>query len=388
MNSFICRACSNGCHISFHLISDNRAVIKGYQCRKGIGFAESHLCRDLGRAVYIDNKDRLQALPYSFETFSGIIASWSIHLKVLHPRIAILGSPERTRFRVIVEDTAGTFYKLEKVASYRIIKRETQARILEYLSLRGLSLAEPYLKNGSGDFITRHDDTWWQITPFIKGRNLKRPDYVFDAWRGRVLAEFLIDLRAASADLPLLNKQDSFDLPGYIRDLLVTMDKHDPKVVERVKPAVQFLEESFFPIYPRLPTAFCHGDCHPLNMIWSDDGLKRVIDWEFCGYKAEIYDLANLIGCLGVEDPHSLQGDFVIELIRGVRSSGIISEISWDHLLGGVIALRFAWLSEWLRKKDVEMIELEETYLKLLIDNRDILKESWDKAREGYVFVD
>jgi len=39
--------------------------------------------------------------------------------------------------------------------------------------------------------------------------------------------------------------------------------------------------------------------------------------------------------------------------------------------------LRFAWLSEWLRHKDHGMIDFETTYMNLLVDNPDMLKNAW-----------
>jgi sulfur carrier protein ThiS len=42
-----------------------------------------------------------------------------------------------------------------------------------------------------------------------------------------------------------------------------------------------------------------------------------------------------------------------------------------------VIAPRLAWLSEWLRKKDVEMVERETDCLLLLLDGRDGLRRTW-----------
>jgi homoserine kinase type II len=39
--------------------------------------------------------------------------------------------------------------------------------------------------------------------------------------------------------------------------------------------------------------------------------------------------------------------------------------------------MRFAWLSEWLRKDDREMIGLELDYMDLLIQNRDALARVW-----------
>ncbi len=52
--------------------------------------------------------------------------------------------------------------------------------------------------------------------------------------------------------------------------------------------------------------SFCHGDLHPLNVIWGEKSIRAVIDWEFSGIKPEIYDLANMLGCLGMEDPANL----------------------------------------------------------------------------------
>jgi homoserine kinase type II len=45
-----------------------------------------------------------------------------------------------------------------------------------------------------------------------------------------------------------------------------------------------------------------------------------------------------------------------------------------------VVAIRFAWLSDWLRRRDREMIDLEVTYIHLLIDNRQALKDIWKQT--------
>ncbi len=38
-----------------------------------------------------------------------------------------------------------------------------------------------------------------------------------------------------------------------------------------------------------------------------------------------------------------------------------------------IIAVRFAWLAQWLRNGDHEMIELELVYMKILVDNQAVL---------------
>ena len=112
-------------------------------------------------------------------------------------------------------------------------------------------------------------------------------------------------------------------------------------------------------------------------MIWGKDDLHAVIDWEFSGVKPEVYDAANMVGCLGMEHPSSLVADFAVNFIRDLKAGSFFSDVSWTHFLEFVIALRFAWLSEWLRKNDEEMISLELEYMNLLIRERTQLASAW-----------
>ena len=144
--------------------------------------------------------------------------------------------------------------------------------------------------------------------------------------------------------------------------------------------AFDFVEQEFADLEGAFPIVFCHGDFHPLNVIWSEDGIKSVIDWEFLGYKPEVYDVANLIGCVGFEDPAGLTEGFVAELISRMMKANALSPVCWQYLAEWVVVIRFAWLSDWLRRRDREMIDLEVTYIHLLIDNRQALKDIWKQT--------
>ncbi len=106
--------------------------------------------------------------------------------------------------------------------------------------------------------------------------------------------------------------------------------------------------------------------------------MTLVIDWEFTGYKPEIYDAANLVGCIGVENPDALSGDLVKDFIKSLRKENIFADISWNFFIEFIVSLRFAWLSEWLRHDDKDMIKLETDYMNLLVDNAIELKKIWD----------
>ena len=123
--------------------------------------------------------------------------------------------------------------------------------------------------------------------------------------------------------------------------------------------------------------AWAHGDLHPLNVLWQGTAVRAVIDWEFTGPKAALFDLANLLGCVGIESPAALTGPFALAVASRLHASDYLDEASWQALPAYVLALRFAWLSEWLRGRDQEMIALECDYLDLLLERQDALLADW-----------
>jgi homoserine kinase type II len=95
------------------------------------------------------------------------------------------------------------------------------------------------------------------------------------------------------------------------------------------------------------------------------------------GYKTEAYDAANLVGCIGMEQPQGITADLVYEFIQHLKQSAYLSDDSWQHFFELVLALRFAWLSEWLHRNDPDMVELEIVYIGMLLESRELLLRSW-----------
>ncbi len=156
------------------------------------------------------------------------------------------------------------------------------------------------------------------------------------------------------------------------------MKAHEPKMYDRYSPFLEFLEQEFMDAHHGLPQKFCHGDFHPLNVLWDQNRIRAVIDWEFTGLKPDCYDAANLVGCAGIENPEGLGMPMVTTFLRKIRKAGIISPIGWQYFPEYILALRFAWLSEWLRKKDREMLKLEAAYMGLLIQHMEELRSIWE----------
>lgn len=325
--------------------------------------------------------------------FNAVINAWAINFHAVRKDIDIAGSPERSAGRFVIEDCQHRLFVLESISPDAICHRRFIAKTLNSLQGNGFQQTITYLPDVNGDDVSYSHDGYWQLSPYISGKALDRPGYVFDKWRGKAMAEVLVALQQASQASfpmsagnksnilpcsPLSEERGVFSIKQYIRTLSRTIAQREPEISKRLDPVTAFLDREFMAVHDDLPVAFCHGDFHPLNIIWAENGIKKVIDWEFLGFKPEIYDLANLIGCLGMEDPHCLGGELVHALILESKEADLFSQTSWFFLVEFIVALRFAWLSEWLRKSDTEMIELEMVYFDLLIKNASTLKEFWD----------
>jgi homoserine kinase type II len=308
---------------------------------------------------------------------ADILHCWGLKFKSEHPEVALAGSPERSLFRTVIEDVTGKRFVLEQLPPAVLDRKREIASTVEYLAGQGLAGVHPYLRNRTSEFISVAAGSSWQISPFINGMELPRPEYTLDAWRGKALARFLIEMKGKSEGIPFGSPGRPFSIAAFTRDLMRRMRLHDPVQAGAVEPAFRFLEDHVFPIHKHLPVAFCHGDCHPINTIWGEDRILGVIDWEFSGYKPQIYDVALLVGCIGMEDPEGLAGPLVISLLDELRTAGCFDASGFAVLPEFVLALRFAWLSDWLRKKDAEMVEMETDYIHLLLAGREKLRRFW-----------
>ena len=308
---------------------------------------------------------------------ADVVERYGLTFALAREDLFVAGSPERCAYRVVVEDGAHSLYVLEQLARETLPRKRLIAQTLAQLAEKGLAGVIPYLRNQAGAFVASYGQTFWQLRPYVRGVPLPRPNWVDDAWRGSVMAAFLAGLRGASAAVPYHDGQEGFSIADYIRNLMASIEANRPGLVVGLESVLDFLGRELFPIHDTLPTAFCHGDFHPVNVLWSERGIAAVIDWEFCGLKPDLYDVANLLGCVGIEEPEALTGELVETFVPAVRAAGIIASDSWAHLIPYMVALRFAWLSEWLRRSDEEMIELELVFMRLLIGRREALERAW-----------
>lgn len=304
-----------------------------------------------------------------------IFGQWGYDLKQFRPDLAIAGSPARARRRDVLEDASGHIFVIEQLPhSKRQLRLRQSAALRSIAGQFGDIKITQWLKTRAGeDGYTDKEGFFWQLRPWLPAQPLDRENYAADSWRGECAADFAGKLSRCKP----LWEGAPFLLGTYIRELIPHFQQRMPALMRDIQPILEELRPFTDECEPAIPPAFCHGDYHPGNILWGDKKINGVIDWEFLGMKYPAYDLANMLGCLGMDQPENLYGPMAAAMVENLRRDGCFSEDVWKSLPDAIAALRFAWLREWVAAKDTPMICQELNFIWLVLDNRALLKHKW-----------
>lgn len=302
---------------------------------------------------------------------------WGLTPGRLRTDIFLPGSPERCVERLAVEDESGGVWMMERLHPGQFDRRERIGRTLAILESEGLAVPA-YRPGSDGKYAVEYDGYHWQLSPFVPGDPLPQPDFIDDPIRGESLGAFVAQLHAASDALREFDNEPTFILEDYINELMGAIAPRRPEIHEALLPVLGALVP-LFEAWPHLSSKVNQGDFHPLNVIWHGNQVGAVIDWEFAGIRPALFDTANCLGCVGIEDPQALVRGLVPAMLTTLRDAGCIDHDSLSFLPEMIVGLRFAWISEWLRKKDEEMVQLEVRYMRLMVNSLDTLLPAWRK---------
>jgi homoserine kinase type II len=308
---------------------------------------------------------------------TDLLSLWGLAAGRQRTDIVLPGSPDRCLSRRAVEDEQGRVWMLETLRPGQFERRERIGRALDRLSRAGLPVPA-YLAGPNGRYVVEFEGGYHQLSPFIPGDPLPQPEFIEDDARGESLGRFLCRFREVAGTIHEFDDDPPFLLEGYVNELMAAMAGRRPDLHRALTPVLPVLVP-LFEAWGSLPTAFCHGDFHPLNVIWHGRSAVAVIDWEFAGVRPRLFDAANCLGCVGIEDPPALVRGLAPALLRTMRQGLCLDRASLALLPEMILGLRFAWMSEWLRRKDEEMAAIEVSYMRLLANSLDTLLPAWEK---------
>ena len=303
------------------------------------------------------------------------ISNWFYDTYEICDHLCPAGSPERCVERHVIKlDSDQRQFVIEGCSLGKLHHRTHQAEMLHELEANHCPKLAPWFMTRANEWGAESGELFWQLRPWIDGNDLPRDTYGNDAWRGDVMADFLIALKKSSSDIHC--HVTPFSICEYIRALLPRIREKNPALLDDLLPIWQELDE-FSRAETTLPIDFCHGDFHPNNVLWGDGQLNGVIDWEFSGHKVAGYDVATLLGCLGMDNPEFLTADMTFAFLNKLKANDFHSDIVWHWLPDYIAATRFAWMREWCWANNKELIIQELDFLWLILDNRDFLRTRW-----------
>lgn len=311
-------------------------------------------------------------------TEDEIFDIWGIKLKKMDKKIDLFSSPEREFDRESFINEREDIYIVESILEEHLYHRKKLIDLYKYFDDKNFNYTKNYIKTLNGEFYYL-DEKVYLLRNYIKANSLNQEKYLKDVWRGEALAKFLIELKKVSKEISFIEKEEDINVKEHVYYLFEKLKKYRPTLAKQFEKIKFLLEIDFFEKYDSLENGFCHGDLHPINVLWGQNKIVGVIDWEFFAYKKEIYDLANLIGCMGFENPSSLIDEITIELLNNIYKSKIYDELSIQYLMEFIIAQRSSWLSLWLKKEDRDMIKEELIYMEFLVDNITNIQNIWKK---------
>ncbi len=276
---------------------------------------------------------------------------------ILDEVLPVNGSPSRFVERRLVRNVRdGNAFVLEGVEPAAARSRIEQAAHLEALAAEDNACIVPWLRTRSCDSGVMENGLFWQCRRYVPCIELPRETYALDLWRGRAAALWLKGIHRHEAH------GNVFFITDYISRLMTVLAQKSRALhgdLTDVLGALDFTREE----EAALPVVFSHGDFHPGNILWGDGCINAVIDWEFCGLKPICYDAANLLGCLGVDNPDWLSSP----MAKGFLDEYHLPEVSDEFLLKYIVALRFAWMREWWNAGDMEMVIQELDFMWIVI---------------------
>lgn len=216
-------------------------------------------------------------------------------------------------------------------------------KLLQFLRTAGLPVPAPYHLDQSCEIFSRP----YLLIEYIDGQTEFAPTYY---------SKFITQLAIQLAGIHQLDTIDLPFLPQKAQQYTETLSKRPVYLDESIDEGqIRTKLEAAQPFLQRNPSILLHGDFWPGNILWKNEHIAAIIDWEDAASGDPLADLANsrfeLLWALGIET--------MLDFTQQYLSIATIDQTNlpyWDLYA----ALRPAFkISEWAANQAAEKIMRE-----------------------------
>jgi len=269
-------------------------------------------------------------------------------------------------------------YFLKSFSSEELSTKEKERHLLTVLQHKGIPVLLPLPRKiipaQTGYSCFCH----YQLFPYVPQENNGHLSYPLETGQAVSLANTLTRISQADPDGPATS---FFSVQAKVSQAKKMIRTNQESIANTARHTFQHLENTLFPFLPYFNTGFCHGDFHPANILWKNQTVSAIVDWEAAHRSEELYDLAFFLGCVGMDSPEELSGKGIQTLIKIYFQKTKSGKLAFDCLPELILATRFQWLAVWLaREEDADLAVQEITFWKWLQTHRDRLQSQWQTA--------
>lgn len=158
-----------------------------------------------------------------------------------------------------------------------------ELRLLNMLQVAKIPAPKPYFADESGKVLP----TPYIVIEFIEGRSLNEPASLLNCVRemGAILAK-IHSSKFSEGDLSFLPNQEQV----VAEQIAKRPTKLDDALSER---RIRDALDQMWPPVQENKSVLLHGDFWPGNIMWTNDQIVAVIDWEDAGFGDPLSDFAN-----------------------------------------------------------------------------------------------
>ncbi|OCA88428.1 hypothetical protein A8F94_24525 [Bacillus sp. FJAT-27225] len=213
-----------------------------------------------------------------FSDINNISSNWGIEIynfKKLSERATLILTNDEKKFIIKRKDNLKQFYsELKLIGLLRKNKFLTQFPLINKL----------------GDFSLPYKDSHYSIYNYLEGSTFGAEESLRSPIIPKLLGETIADLNKIMESADFLSEYPIKDLYQMVYGFAVNeIIKIDPS--EELLNVYQQLEEDIKDLFNILPKQLVHRDAHIHNIIFNNNSLSGVIDYEIVEVNLNIFDL-------------------------------------------------------------------------------------------------
>ena len=283
----------------------------------------------------------------------------------------------------LIQTTDLKKYVLKKQKASEKIHREVA---LLFSLGKTLPIASPILTIDK-TYYYPYDEKFYVLYPFLQGQSFK------DHFGERAFEQAEL-LSLSIGDLHLLLKD--IDLEAYKDFNLLDQVSHWSKEVlhkyqenfdyDFIVKVMKVFEREFAPLYEDLPKHMIHRDFHPGNVLFEDDKLSGILDFELTVRGIRIFDpcylaTSMLVACIDHETKCHQWPSIFQKILETYNEINPLSREERESIIYLLYAIQFIFMAYFCTTDNFEAAKCNEKVLKWLFDNQASIEDISKKLR-------